>query len=178
MSYRTIYDLHEQPPFSTTWALISAGIIVLGIVVGRVQRARDRRLGNPPRKGITTARILIVFGSLCALIGVGMLSFDHWRLLKALDAGEAAVVEGPIQSWGTERVRTGNIKKHEYHTYERFYVGDSIWFGYYWEVGQAGFHNGPKPRVEFSDGMQVRATYLWADGQDAPPRIVKLEVAE
>ena len=41
----------------------------------------------------------------------------------------------------------------------------------------AGFHNS-SGAIELKDGMRVRATYLYADGTDDPPRIVKLEVAE
>ncbi|MBK9515437.1 MAG: hypothetical protein IPO05_17920 [Flavobacteriales bacterium] len=116
------------------------------------------------------AKVLIIFGSIMAIVGVGLMSWDHWRLMKAIKNGETRVVEGPIQSYGTERVRTANTKKQEYRTYERFYVGDSIWFGYYWDASMAGFYNQLDPRVPFKDGMMVRATYLYADGTDDPPR--------
>ncbi|MBK9515577.1 MAG: hypothetical protein IPO05_18670 [Flavobacteriales bacterium] len=133
---------------------------------------------TPQRHGWSTAKVLIIFGTIMAIVGVGLMSVDHWRLMKAIKNGEARVVEGPIQSYGTERVRTANSKKQEYRTYERFYVGDSIWFGYYWDASMAGFYNQFEPRVAFKDGLMVRATYLYADGTDDPPRIVKLEVAE
>ncbi len=179
MAYRTLYDLHEQPAFSTTWALICLSIILLGIGLRYREKARDERFEDPPKRvGITTPVVLILFGSLAAIVGIVLVGFDHWRLVRAWDAGEAGVVEGPVQSWGTERVRTGDHKKQEYHTYERFYIGDSIWFGYRWEVGQAGFHNALDPQVRLKDGMMLRATYLYADGKEQPPRIVKLEVAD
>jgi hypothetical protein len=130
----------------------------------------------PPRSGWSTATVLIIFGCLMAIVGVGLMSWDHWRLMKDITNGEARVVEGPVQSYGTERVRMANTKKQEYRTYERFYVGDSIWFSYYWDAEMAGFYNQNTPRVEFKDGMRVRATYLYADGTDDPPRIVKLEL--
>lgn len=44
-------------------------------------------------------------------------------------------------------------------------------------MGQAGFHNGKDPLIPLKNGMHVRATYVSADGDDDPPRIVKLEVA-
>ena len=85
------------------------------------------------------AKVLIIFGPIMTIIGVGLTCWDHWRLMKAIKNGETRVVEGPIQSYGTERVRTANTKKQEYRTYERFYVGDSIWFGYYRDASMAGF---------------------------------------
>jgi len=179
MNYRTAFDLAEQPPFSTAWALLSAGVIATGIILWLVRRAKDRAMAEPPlRNGWSMAKVLVIFGSIMAIVGVGLMSWDHWRLMKAIKNGETRVVEGPIQSYGTERVRTANTKKQEYRTYERFYVGDSIWFGYYWDASMAGFYNQLDPRVPFKDGMMVRATYLYADGTDDPPRIVKLEVAE
>lgn len=179
MDYRIVYDISSEPPFDNEAVWLSGGFILLGIIWRLVQRARDRKRIDPPKRtGITTPKVLIVFGSLIALIGIGLMGWDVWRLKKAITNGEAQVVEGTIQSWGTERVRTANTKKIEYNIYERFYIGDSIWFGYYRNVGQAGFHNGKDPLVPLKDGMLVRATYLYADGTDDPPRIVKLEVAE
>jgi hypothetical protein len=179
VTYHTAFDLAEQPPFSMAWALLSAAFIGVGILLWWWRRAKDRELQVPPqRHGWSTAKVLIVFGSLMAIVGVGLMSLDHWRLMHAIENGEARVVEGPIQSYGTERVRTANDKKQEYRTYERFYIGDSVWFGYYWDASMAGFYNQFEPRVPFKDGMMVRASYLYADGTDDPPRIVKLEVAE
>ncbi|MBL7964732.1 MAG: hypothetical protein JNM31_12920 [Flavobacteriales bacterium] len=179
MTYRTVYDLAEQPPFDVEAAWIAGAFVLTGLVWRQVQRARDRKRIDPPqRTGITTPRILITFGFLVAAIGIGLMGWDHWRLMKDISNGEALVVEGPIQSWGIERVRTARRDKYEYNIYERFYVGDSIWFGYYQNVGQAGFHNGKSEQVELKDGLVVRATYLYADGTNAPPRIVKLEIAE
>ncbi len=179
MNYRTVYDITTEPSISIEMVWLSGGFILLGIIWRLVQRAKDRKRTDPPKRtGITTPKILIVFGSLIAVIGIGLMGWDHWRLVRAIDNGEAQVVEGPIQSWGTERVRTARTDKHEYNIYERFYVGDSIWFGYYQNVGQAGFHNGKSELVPIKDGVLVRATYLYADGTDDPPRIVKLEFAE
>ncbi len=179
MTYRTVYDISTEPAIPIEMVWLSGGFILFGIIWRLVQRAKDRKLIEPPkRSGLTTPKILIVFGSLIAVIGIGLMGWDQWRLVKAIDKGEAQVVEGPIQSWGTERVRTARTDKREYNTYERFYVGDSIWFGYYQNVGQAGFHNGKSELVPLKDGLLVRATYLYADGTDDPPRIVKLELAE
>lgn len=179
MIYRTVYDISTEPAISIEMVWLSGGFILLGIIWRLVQRAKDRKHIDPPkRSGLTTPKILVIFGSLIAVIGIGLMGWDHWRLLKAMNNGEARVVEGPIQSWGTERVRTARRDKYEYNTYERFYVGDSIWFGYYQNVGQAGFHNGKSELVPLKDGLLVRATYLYADGTDDPPRIVKLEFAE
>ena len=116
------------------------------------------------------------FASLIALIGIGVMSWDHHRLVSMLEAGEAKVVEGPVQSWSTERQHTARTDRHEYRTYESFYIGDSVWFGYHWQVGQAGFHNGGK-HIELRNGLQARATYVRADGDEYPPRILKLELA-
>ena len=176
MAYRVIYDIAQEPPFEMEMVWLSGGFVLLGIIWRLVQRARDRKRIDPPRRtGFTTPKVLIGFGMVIALIGIGLMGWDNWRLRKAISNGEAQVVEGPIQSWGTERVRTARTDKREYHLYERFYVGDSIWFGYYQDVGQAGFHNGKNPTIPLKDGMLVRATYLYADGNDDPPRIVKLE---
>ena len=175
MNYRTVYDIAQEPPFDTAAAWLAAGFILLGIIWRLVQHAKDRKRTEPPKRtGITTPKVLVIFGSLIALIGIGLMGWDHWRLIRAIEGGEAQVVEGPIQSWGIERVRTARRDKYEYNTYERFYVGDSIWFGYYQNVGQAGFHNGKSELIQFKDGMLARATYLYADGTDQPPRIVKL----
>ncbi|MBK9175834.1 MAG: hypothetical protein IPM46_05740 [Flavobacteriales bacterium] len=179
MDFRIVYDIAAEPPFDIVAAWLAGGFIALGIAWRIVQRAKDRKRLDPPKRGgITTPRILIAFGVIIALIGIGLMGWDHWRLMKAISNGEAQVVEGPIQSWGIERVRTARRDEYEYNIYERFYVGDSIWFGYYQNVGQAGFHNGKGALVELRDGMLVRATYLYADGKDNPPRIVKLEIAE
>ena len=179
MYYRTIYDITSEPPFDIEMVWLSGGFILLGIIWRQVQRAKDRKRIDPPKRtGLTTPNLLIIFGSLIAVIGIGLMGWDTWRLKNAISNGEAQVVEGPIQSWGMERVRTANTKKIEYRTYERFYVGDSILFGYYLDVGQAGFHNGKNPPIAFKDGMLVRATYLFADGMDDQPRIVKLEVSD
>ncbi|MBL0045195.1 MAG: hypothetical protein IPP33_12630 [Flavobacteriales bacterium] len=179
ISYGTAYDIATEPPFDVVVAWLSGGIVLLGIIWHRIQRAKDRKLIEPPkRSGITAPKLLIGFGLVIALLGIGLMGWDHWRLVEAIKSGEARMVEGPIQSWGTERVRTANTKKVEYRTYERFYVGDSIWFGYYWDVGQAGFHNAGIPPIQLKDGLFARATYLFADGTDAPPRIVKLELDE
>lgn len=179
MTYRIVYDLAQQPPFEKEVAYIAAAFIVTGTVWALIWRAKDRRQVPPrERPKWTTPKVLVLFGSAIAVIGVGLMSWDHWRLMRAIRNGEARVVEGPVQSWGTERVRTANTKKYEYNTYERFYVGDSIWFGFYREVGMAGFHNGASTLVDLHDGLPVRATYLYADGTDDPPRIVKLEIAD
>lgn len=179
MAFSKVYDIADEPPFAIEMVWLSGGFVLLGIIWRLVQRAKDRKRIDPPmRTGITTPKILITFGIIIATLGIGLMSWDHWRLMKAIKNGEAQVVEGPIQSWGTERVRTANTKKIEYRTYERFYVGDSIWFGYYWDAAMAGFYNQHSPRVAFKDGMMARATYLYADGTDDPPRIVKLELAE
>ena len=200
MVFRLVYDITTEPAFDIEVVWLSGGFIGLGIIWRLVQRAKDstsaaatadarKRIdprseagaserGLPQRTGFTTPKILIIFGSLIALIGIGLMGWDHWRLVKAIKNGEAKVVEGPIQSWGTERVRTARTDKREYHLYERFYIGDSIWFGYYQDVGQAGFHNGKRDLVQLHDGIFARATYLYADGTDDPPRIVKLELAD
>lgn len=179
MHYRVVYDITQEPAFSWPWAALSVGVIGIGLVWLLTQRAKDRRQVPPrQRPGLTTPKVLLLFGSLMLLIGVGLMGWDHWRLVKALKNGEARVVEGPVQSWGTERQRTADLKRHDYYTCERFYVGDSIWFSYRWEVGQAGFHNAASPRIAFHDGMPVRAAYLYADGADEPPRIVRLEIAD
>lgn len=179
MPYRTVFDLADQPPFEPIAAWIAAGFIAGGIAWRMVQRTKYRkRLEPPSRKGLTTPKVLIGFGIVVAAVGVGLLSWDHWRLMRDLAKGDGRVVEGVIQSWGTERVRTSRRDRYEYHTYERFYVGDSIWFGFYREVGMAGFHNGARELIDLHDGMRVRATYLYADGMDDPPRIMKLEIAE
>lgn len=179
MSYRILYDIANDPPFDTRAGILALGFIVLGIIWRLVQRAKDRKRVEPPsRKGLTTPKLLIGFGAVIAVLGIGLMGWDHWRLVQAVDNGEAQVVEGPIQSWSTERVRSARRDKYEYNLYERFYVGDSIWFGYYRNVGQAGFHNAQDPLIEFKDGMRVRGTYLYADGSDDPPRIVKLEVQD
>lgn len=178
MNYRTVYDLTSEPPFDVAAAWIAAGFIGVGSVWALIRRARDRKLVDAPKRPKwTTPKVFIVFGSIIAVVGIGLMGWDHWRLMKAIANGEAHVVEGPVQSWGTERVRTARRDKYEYNTYERFYVGDSIWFGFYREVGMAGFHNSGGT-VELKDGMLVRATYLYADGTDDPPRIVKLEIAD
>lgn len=179
MQYRTVYDLAEQPPFDMAAVWIAAAFIGVGAAWTLIRRAKDRNRVDPPqRPKLTTPKVLIIFGAVVALLGVGLMGWDRWRLLNDLDNGEGLVVEGPVQSWGTERVRAARRDKHEYNTYERFYVGDSIWFGFYREVGMAGFHNGASELIELRDGMQVRATYLYGDGRDNPPRIVKLEVVE
>ena len=176
MAYRVIYDIAQEPPFDIEMVWLSGGFVLLGIIWRLVQRARDRKRIDPPKRtGFTTPKVLIGFGMVIAVIGIGLMGWDNWRLKEAITNGAAQVVEGPIQSWGTERVRTARTDKREYHVYERFYVGDSIWFGYYQDVGQAGFHNGKTPTIPLKDGMLVRATYLHADGDDEPPRIVKLE---
>ncbi len=179
MRYTTVYDIQQEPLVSMEMVWLSGAFLLVGISWRLIQRARDRKSVHPPeRSGLTTPKVLILFGSLIAVIGIGLMGWDHWRLVRAVDNGEAQMVEGPVQSWGVERVRTANTKKVEYNTYERFYVGDSVWFGYYQNVGQAGFHNGKTESVPLTNGLRVRATYLHADGVDDPPRIVKLEIAE
>jgi len=41
-----------------------------------------------------------------------------------------------------------------------------------------GFQNAQDPLIEFRDWMMIRATHLYADGTDDPPRIVKPEIAQ
>jgi hypothetical protein len=178
MQYRTVYDIALEPAVAIEAVWLSAGFILVGTAWAVIRRFRDQQRETPaPRTGTATSTVLIGFGVLIAVIGVGLMGWDHWRLVQAVRKGEARVVEGPIQSWSTERVRRGSSSKREYNTYEQFYVGDSIWFGYYQDVGQAGFHNGKRELVPLANGMRVRASYLYADGRDKPPRIVKLEVA-
>lgn len=70
----------------------------MGTIWRQVQRIKDKKRIDPPaRKGITTPKILIVFGSLIALIGVGLMGLDIWRLTESIANGEARIVEGPIQ---------------------------------------------------------------------------------
>ncbi|MFT3921784.1 MAG: hypothetical protein QM778_04555 [Myxococcales bacterium] len=167
--FRVVYDVTQQAPFEPEVAYLAAGLFALGLVWMLV-RARQRK----PR---TTGFVLMGFASAVALIGVGLMSWDHARLCSLMESGQVSVVEGPVLSHGTERIRTARTDRREYHTYERFFVGPRVWFGYYWEVGQAGFHNGGAEHIELHDGLQVRATYAFADGTDDPPRILKLELA-
>jgi hypothetical protein len=178
LNYVVVYEITTQPPFSTEWELLSAGVFIVGLVWQILRVRRDKKKIPPPeRPRLTTPKVLMGFATIMAIVGVGLMGWDHQRLVRAWEAGEAQVVEGPIQSWSTERQRTSRRDKYEYHTYESFYIGDSIWFGYRWEVGQAGFHNAADPPIALSNGRMARATYLYADGQDDPPRIVKLELA-
>jgi hypothetical protein len=167
MPYSVLYDIQQEPPFYPGNAWLAGGLFCLGAIWTLVRKRQQR--------SATTGYVLMGFASLFALIGIGLMSWDHHRLLQAIKRGEAKVVEGPVQSWGTERQRTARKDRHEYTTYERFYVGNEVWFGYRWEVEQAGFHNQTSPKVAFRNGMLVRATYLYADGEDSPPRIVRLE---
>ena len=178
MSYRTLYNITTEPLFDMAAVWLSGGFILLGVVWQLVQRAKDRkRLDSPSRKGITTPKLMITVGIIIAALGIDIMGRDHWPLVKAIENGEGNIVEGPVQSWGTERVRSGRTDLGKYKTYERFYVGDHIWSGSYRDVGMAGFHNGKDP-VQLSNATLVRATYLYADGTDDPPRIVKLEMRE
>lgn len=54
---------------------------------------------------------------------------------------------------------------------------NTIWFGSRWELGQGGFHN-PAGAIALRNGMIARAHYVYADGKDDPPRIVKLEIMQ
>lgn len=178
MGYRIAYDITTEPPFDTGAAWIAGGFILAGLIWRQVQRAKDRKREEPPvRTGWSTPKVLITFGSIIAVLGIGLMGWDTWRLKKAFANGEAGVVEGPIQSWSAERQRTARRDKYEYNTYESFYIGDSIWFGYRWEVGQGGFHNAGG-ELKLHNGMMARAHYLYADGDDDPPRIVKLELLD
>lgn len=179
MTYHLVYDITTEPAFDWEVAMLSGSLVLIGATWRLIQRGKDRKRIDPPtRPKLSTPNIIIAFGLVVAILSIGLMGWDHWRLVKALDSGEGRVVEGPIQSWGIERVRTARRDKYEYNIYERFYVGDSIWFGYYQNVGQAGFHNAKSALVELRDGMLARATYLFADGMDDPPRTVKLELAE
>lgn len=169
MAYEVVYDITTLPPFDIEVAWLAGGLFLLGVIWALVRKRQQ--------KSPTTGFVIMGFAALLALIGIGMMSWDHYRMIAMIDAGEAEVVEGPVQRWSTERQRTARTDKREYRTYESFYVGDQVWFGYHWEVGQAGFHNGARKHVELRNGLQVRATYAYGDGQDNPPRIVKLEIA-
>lgn len=169
MIYDVVYDIAAQPPFEIEVAWLAGGLFLLGTIWALVRKRQKR----PP----TTGYVIMGFASVLALIGIGLMSWDHQRCLAMLTSGEAKVVEGPVQRWSTERQRTARRDRHEYVTYESFYVGDQVWFGYHWEVGQAGFHNGGDKRIELNNGRMVRATYAYADGEDQPPRILKLELA-
>lgn len=169
MPYEVVYDITRVRPFDIEVAWLAGGVVLLGVVWAVVQKRRQ--------VSATTGYILMGFGSLIALLGVGVMSWDHARLVSALERGEAQVSEGLVQSWSTERQRTARSDKREYRTYESFYVGDAVWFGYHWEVGQAGFHNSGATTVPLRDGLQVRVTHVRADGEEYPPRILKLEIA-
>jgi hypothetical protein len=169
MAYEVVYDIATQPPFEIEVAWLAGGLFTLGAVWALVRKRQQR----PP----TTGYVIMGFASLLALIGVGLMSWDHHRVLAMLESGEAHVVEGPVQRWSTQEQRTARRDRHEYVTYESFYVGDKVWFGYHQQVGQAGFHNGGDPPIPLHDGLMVRATYAYADGDDDPPRILKLEIA-
>ena len=80
---------------------------------------------------------MITVGIIIAALGIGIMGRDHWPLVKAIENGEGNIVEGPVQSWGTERVRSGRTDLGKYKTYERFHVGDHIWSGSYRDVGMA-----------------------------------------
>ncbi|MBL7952162.1 MAG: hypothetical protein JNM62_10630 [Flavobacteriales bacterium] len=178
MCHHIAYDIITEPDFDTGAAWLAGGFILAGLIWRQLQRSRDRERVDPPsRKGWTTPKVLIIFGSIIAVLGIGLMGWDTWRLKKAFRNGEARVVEGPIQSWSTERQRTARRDNYEYHTYESFYIGDSVWFGYRWEVGQGGFHNAGG-ELKLQNGMLARAHYLYADGADDPPRIVKLELTD
>jgi hypothetical protein len=134
MAYEVVYDLATLPPFDIEVAWLAGSLFLLGVSWTLVRRRQ--------KKSPTTGFVLMGFASLLALIGIGMMSWDHHRMLAM-----------------------------------SFYVGDQVWFGYHWDVGQAGFHNGARKHVELRNGLQARATYAYGDGQDNPPRIVKLEIA-
>lgn len=169
MKYQVVYDIARQPPFDVEAAWLAGGFIALGALWALVRKRQKR---SP-----TTGYVLMGFGGVIALIGVGLMGWDHARLLAMIERGEAVVTEGLVQRWSTERQRTSRRDRHEYETYESFYVGDAVWFGYHWEVGQAGFHNGGAERVVFRNGLPVRVMHVRADGDDQPPRILKLEIA-
>jgi len=169
MGYEVVYDVATEPPFSIEVAWMAGGLFAAGAVWALVRKRRQ--------KSPATGYIMMVFASLLASLGIGLMTWDHKRVVAMLTSGEAKVVEGPVQRWSTEQQRTARRDRHEYVTYESFYVGDQVWFGYFWQVEQAGFHNGGDETIELRNGLMVRATYAYADGQDEPPRILKLEIA-
>lgn len=169
MAYEVVYDITRERAFDIEVAWLAGGLFVLGLVWMLVRKRQH--------KSPTTGYVIIGFAGVLALVGIGLMSWDHARLIAMLERGEAQTVQGIVQSWSTERQRTARSDRHEYNTYESFYIGDKVWFGYRWEVGQAGFHNAGRQRVALRDGLPVRATYVHADGDDDPPRILKLELA-
>lgn len=100
MARHAIIDLADQPYFSSARALLSARFTALGILLWRILR-EGLKLAIPPwRIGWSSCRILISSGSINSIVGVGLLSVDHWRSLNTIRNGEARVVSRPVQNHG------------------------------------------------------------------------------
>lgn len=88
MSYRVLYDIATDPPFDTQAGMLALGFIYLGAIWQIAQRAKDHnRLEPPSRKGLTTSKMLIGFSAVIAVLGIGLMGWDHWRLVQAVDNG-------------------------------------------------------------------------------------------
>jgi hypothetical protein len=97
MAYQVVYDITREPPFAIESAWLAGGFFLLGAVWALVRKRQQR--------SATTGYVLMGFGSLIALLFIGVMSWDHTRLIDMLERGEAQVVSGPV---GT-RVRTSML---------------------------------------------------------------------
>lgn len=164
MHYTTIYDLWAQPLINWRSLVLPFGLAAAALVAAYFSRPGSGRTG------------LLVFSVAAVVVSVGIPSFDQYQLKRH----KPLTAEGPIVGyWEKEWVERRDGKNNSY-SYEAFQV-DTVSFGYYRNVGMAGFHNGEAERVPLHDGLFVRIQYVperQLDDGRTINRIVKLEISQ
>ncbi len=50
LNYAVVYDITTQPPFSHEWALLSAGVFIVGLVWQLLRVRNENRMSPPPER--------------------------------------------------------------------------------------------------------------------------------
>jgi hypothetical protein len=149
----TVFDLAVEPYREWPFAVLPLLFFLLGL--------RARFFSRQRRWPVWS----LFFGSVTALLFIGLPVWDYWRMKTKLAHREGLqTVQGRISGYRKETIRSrqyGKVSKYRTSIWEEFSVGGQK-FGFYHNdyPSSASFTNSQDPAVSFTNGMMARITYV------------------
>ena len=167
VNYEVLFEMASLSWQRDPWLALGAVLLLLALAALWWAQRRGKPLLLP--RFFVIAAFVVVAATSLAL-------WDHQRLVKALEGGQALVVEGLVQSHSVKESASynGNSKRYDRRMWESFYVGP-VAFGFDRYAPGPGFANSDE-EVELDDGDVLRVHYVEdSPGDFASRRIVRLE---